>query len=266
MRFIGKITNTDLNGQLTSSGYLQVKGKSNYSEMNMKLEGIGEDTYALRDRTKDSHGAWSEWAYRSLTIDTVAPVTTDDAPNGWVNKDVTVNFMASDMDSGVAVTYYTMDNGAPQTGQSVTITSEGIHSLTYWSVDHAGNVEEKKTVSIQLDKTGPTLQVELDQTILKPANNKPVSVTAFVDSSDSLSGIDSVVLSSIIPSELDDASEPLVGDATYDTLDQTFTLLAKKANKKADLIYSITYTAWDKAGNQTVTTVTVRVPHNQSEK
>ncbi|MBT2654579.1 pectate lyase [Bacillus sp. ISL-18] len=196
-------------------------------------------------------------------IDKTAPVTTDDAPNGWVNKDVTVNFMAKDMDSDVAATYYTIDNGAPQTGKSVTITSEGIHSLTYWSVDNAGNVEEKKTVSIYLDKTAPSLQVDLDQSILRTANNKPVSVTAVVDSSDSLSGIDSVVLSSIIPSELDDASEQLVGDATYGTLDKTFTLLAKKA-KKAELTYSITYTAMDKAGNQTVSTVIVRVPHDQS--
>lgn len=199
-------------------------------------------------------------------IDKTAPVTTDDAPNGWVNKDVTLNFMARDMDSGVAETYYTIDNGAPQTGESVTITSEGIHSLTYWSVDNAGNAEEKKTVSIYLDKTAPSLQVELDQPIFWAPNNKPVSVTAVVDSSDRLSGNDTVVLSSIIPSELDDASEQLVGDAKYGTLDKTFTLLAKKANKKADLTYSITYTALDKAGNQTVTTVIVRVPHNMSGK
>lgn len=115
-----------------------------------------------------------------------------------------------------------------------------------------------------MDKTAPSLQVELDKQILWAANNKPVSVTAFIDSSDSLSGVDSVVLISIIPSELDDASEQLVGDAVLGALDRTFTLLAKKANKKADLTYSITYTAMDKAGNQTDTTVMVRVPHNMS--
>lgn len=62
-------------------------------------------------------------------IDKTAPETTDDAPKGWVNKDVTANFKASDKDSGIAATYYTIDNGAEQTGESVTITSEGIHSL-----------------------------------------------------------------------------------------------------------------------------------------
>ncbi|WP_281890502.1 pectate lyase [Paenibacillus sp. YYML68] len=46
IRFIGKVTAADMSGQLNSSGYLQVKGKDNYSEMNMTLEGIGEDAYA----------------------------------------------------------------------------------------------------------------------------------------------------------------------------------------------------------------------------
>lgn len=46
IRFIGKITDSDLNGELNSNGYLQVKGKSSYTEMNMTLEGIGEDATA----------------------------------------------------------------------------------------------------------------------------------------------------------------------------------------------------------------------------
>ena len=46
IRFIGKITANDLSGQLNSNGYLQVKGKNNYTEMNITLEGIGNDAYA----------------------------------------------------------------------------------------------------------------------------------------------------------------------------------------------------------------------------
>jgi pectate lyase len=46
IRFIGKVTAADMSGQLNSSGYLQVKGKSNYAEMNLTLEGIGNDAYA----------------------------------------------------------------------------------------------------------------------------------------------------------------------------------------------------------------------------
>ncbi|NIK69033.1 pectate lyase [Paenibacillus sp. BK720] len=46
IRLIGKVTEEDLSGQLNSSGYLEVKGKSNYAEMNMTIEGIGTDAYA----------------------------------------------------------------------------------------------------------------------------------------------------------------------------------------------------------------------------
>jgi pectate lyase len=46
IRIIGKVTAADLSGQLNSSGYLEVKGKNNYSEMNITIEGIGKDTYA----------------------------------------------------------------------------------------------------------------------------------------------------------------------------------------------------------------------------
>jgi len=46
IRIIGQVTAADLSGQLNSSGYLEVKGKNNYSEMNITIEGIGNDAYA----------------------------------------------------------------------------------------------------------------------------------------------------------------------------------------------------------------------------
>ena len=48
---------------------------------------------------------------------------------------------ATDNLSGVAATYYTVDGGAPRSGTSVTVTSEGTHLVAYWSVDKAGNTE-----------------------------------------------------------------------------------------------------------------------------
>ncbi|WP_373463793.1 OmpL47-type beta-barrel domain-containing protein [Paenibacillus sp. V4I9] len=199
-------------------------------------------------------------------IDKTAPITIDDAPKGWVNKDITVSFLAADMGSGVAATYYEIDGSTPQTGNTVTISSEGIHTLVYWSVDHAGNAEEKKSLSLHLDKTAPSIQLILDKTTPWPANNKPVTVTATVYSSDNLSQIDSIVLTSITPSVPDDGTGQIIGEAQYGTLDTSFTLLAKKASGKTDLVYMVKYTAADKAGNKTDAIASVTVPHDQSGK
>ena len=46
IRFIGQVTDRDMAGELNSNGYLEVKGKNSYKEMNMTLEGIGEDATA----------------------------------------------------------------------------------------------------------------------------------------------------------------------------------------------------------------------------
>ena len=46
IRLIGQITAQDMQGQLNSSGYLELKGRSSYSEMNTTIEGIGDDAYA----------------------------------------------------------------------------------------------------------------------------------------------------------------------------------------------------------------------------
>ncbi|WP_430030824.1 pectate lyase family protein [Paenibacillus turicensis] len=48
IRLIGQITAQDMQGQLNSSGYLELKGKSSYSEMNTTIEGVGDDAYAYR--------------------------------------------------------------------------------------------------------------------------------------------------------------------------------------------------------------------------
>ena len=46
IRVIGKVTDEHMSGQINSNGYIEVKGNADYSEMNITIEGIGEDAYA----------------------------------------------------------------------------------------------------------------------------------------------------------------------------------------------------------------------------
>jgi len=193
-----------------------------------------------------------------------APSTTDNAPTDWMNKDVTVLLDATDSGSGVASTHYIVNHGEEKTGNSVVLTEEGVHKLEYWSVDKAGNVEERHTATVKIDKTGPNLKIGLDPITLWPANHKMVKVNALLDSSDALSGIKSVVLTSITSNEPDSEEGDI--QANLGSEDTSFSLRATRFGGGTGRVYTVTYTATDLAGNQTVATATVTVPHDQSGK
>ncbi len=79
-----------------------------------------------------------------------------------------------------------------------------------------------------------------------------------LNQSDVVSGVESVVLTSITSNQPDSGLGDI--EANFGTAATSFSLRAEKSR-----IYMITYTATDKAGNKTVTSVTVTVPHDQSE-
>ncbi|MEC0091206.1 discoidin domain-containing protein [Paenibacillus macquariensis] len=193
-----------------------------------------------------------------------APSTTDNAPTDWMNKDVTVLLDATNSGSGVASTHYIVNHGEEQTGNSVVLTEEGVHNLEYWSLDKAGNVEERHTATVKIDKTGPNLKIGLDPTTLWPANHKMVKVNATLDSSDALSGIKSIVLTSITSNEPDSEEGDI--QANLGSEDTSFSLRASRSGGGIGRVYTVTYTATDLAGNQTVKSATVTVPHDQSGK
>ena len=59
------------------------------------------------------------------------------------------------MESGVAVTHYQLAKNPVADGTSVTIDSEGVHTLQVWSVYNADNVEAQKNIEVKIDKTAP---------------------------------------------------------------------------------------------------------------
>ncbi|MCJ8014216.1 chitobiase/beta-hexosaminidase C-terminal domain-containing protein [Paenibacillus sp. KQZ6P-2] len=119
------------------------------------------------------------------------------------------------------------------------------------------------TVNEMIDKTGPELTIELDQTTIWPANNKMVTVKATVNAR-AESGVKSVVLTSITCNEPDSGQGDI--QANIGSEDTTFGLRAVRLGAGSGRVYTITYTATDNAGNQTVATATVTVPHDQSGK
>ena len=99
--------------------------------------------------------------------DTTPPVTTDNAPKGWVttpehlNMAVKVTLTATDDLSGVAGTWYRVNGGDWLQGTTLNFairadhSADGIWSIEYYSVDVAGNVEPLKGCYVRIDTTEP---------------------------------------------------------------------------------------------------------------
>lgn len=149
-------------------------------------EGTGLTASAsVSDKAGNTTNATSSPAVK---IDKTAPNTTATAPVNWNNADVTVTLNAADALSGVAATFYKLDGGTQQSGTSVSISAEGMHTLQFWSVDNAGNTEGTKSVQVKIDKTPPTINhTQSPAANAKGWNNTNVTVTFVCN--DSLSGI-----------------------------------------------------------------------------
>lgn len=112
----------------------------------------------------------------SITYDSTAPTTTDDALSGWQTADFNVNLSATDALSGVSYINYSYNGGAWTqvfaNDTLVLINQEGNLTLDYYAVDIVGNVESTNTAYVALDKTAPSLtnETNLSSNAISPMN------------------------------------------------------------------------------------------------
>jgi len=130
--------------------------------------------------------------------DTAAPMTSDDVDGLWHNSDVTVHLTASDTGSGVDKTYVKIDDGAYAEGTEATVTADsdhsndGAHTVSYYSVDRAGNEEDAHAVTVRIDTIAPAI-VDTGHSPAEPDGGngwyRQAVVTTF-EASDAGSGLD----------------------------------------------------------------------------
>ncbi|MFP5353098.1 MAG: OmpL47-type beta-barrel domain-containing protein [Actinomycetota bacterium] len=123
---------------------------------NSTISGEGEGVYAVANVT-DRAGNQTVSNSSTVKIDKTAPNTTAFGMTAWTKDDVTVSLTPTDNLSGVAATSYSVNGGPAQSGTSVSLTTEGVHSIDYWSQDAADNSETPKTIEIKIDRTAPTI-------------------------------------------------------------------------------------------------------------
>ncbi|MEH7235795.1 OmpL47-type beta-barrel domain-containing protein [Bacillus sp. JJ1562] len=127
--------------------------------------------------------AQSNVVLAKLIIDEEAPVSSIDAPTDWVNESVDVKLTATDNEVGVEKTFYSLNNGEFVEGTTFSINEEGLHKVSYYSVDKVGNTEKVKTAEVKIDKTKPTTLSNVEDVW----NNKDFQVE--LTASDNLSNI-----------------------------------------------------------------------------
>lgn len=262
--------NSDVEVSLTATDSISGVAKSEY-RLNggswtaytspVKISGKGINT--LEYRSIDKVGNVEATKQVQVKVDKTAPTTTTSVRDGWYNSDTTVSLVSSDSFSGVAKTEFRLNGGAWATyAGGIIVSTEGINTLEYRSVDYAGNTEEIKTVQVKIDKTKPLLNVTFNPSVIIGGTGKLINVKAAVDARDALSGIASFELVSITSSQPDVVKggkipEPDIQGAEYGTADTDFYLRNELSG--SDRIYTITYKTNDNAGNSTVTSSTIMV-------
>ena len=127
---------------------------------------------------------------------------------------------------------------------------------------------EDTSVTIQ-DTRAPMITLQLTPSELWPPNHKMVDITATVVAEDLCDPHPSIVLTSIVSDEPDDAvgngDGNTIGDiqqAAIGVPDFHFRLRAERAGSGDGRVYTVTYTATDACGLNTAAAAIVRVPHH----
>ena len=173
---------------------------------------------------------------------TLTATSTRPAINGWYTTDVSLTFDAVDATStraleqvsGIAQTYFSIDNATTTVGTSTVLTTDGSHTIRYYSVDNAGNRAATSTATIRIDKTPPATSIVL--TGIKGSNGWYKSaVQVVLKPTDTRSGVDKTYFA------IDNATTTTVGTSTSFTTDG---------------MHTIRYYSTDKVGNTASTTTT----------
>ncbi len=179
---------------------------------------------------------------KEVTIyDVMSPVTFDGYDGLWHNTDFTITLTATDDLSGVAETYYRINEGPIRNvgthGQPLITTQGANNQLEYWSVDNEGNEEAPHILDdIKLDKTAPIADAGYDQTV-----NEDTLVTF-----DGSASYDNIGKTSYTWTFFDESPQTLTG------MNSTYTFYTPG-------LYTVTLTVTDAAFNYATDTVTITV-------
>ena len=212
--------------------------------------------------------------------DTTPPVTTATASpgpnsNGWNHTNVTATLNSTENEqggTGVKQIQYTLSGAqsvdtqtVPASTASVSISAEGMTTLNYFGTDNAGNAEQSKAFTVQIDKTPPVVSgMPASGCTLWPPNSQMISVGT-ITAADVLSGVApgsfQLTGSSNEPSAPNNPDVVITPNGSGGYAVQ---LRAARMGSGTGRIYTLNATATDLAGNTVTSTTTCSVPRDRS--
>lgn len=163
-------------------------------------------TVGIRNAAGAASNKLIEWSFNAPVLrdgtairfasDGAPPVTTaavsgPPGSNGWFKGAVQVTLNATDSGGRVASTSYSVDGGATQLyAGAFTVSGDGMHHVSYFSVDSSQNKEAPKQLDVKIDQTPPVVTAAANPRSLWPPNGKTVNVTVSGSIADATSGVD----------------------------------------------------------------------------
>ena len=141
-----------------------------------------DGTTTLRYKSTDTAGNTSAVKAVDVRVDKIAPVSSSNASSAWTSGTVAVELSATDSHSGVSAKEYSLDGAETLVyAGPVAISGDGVHTLKFRAVDHAGNRETTNTATVRIDDTAPV-------TTSNAQSLNTTSATISLSATDSASG------------------------------------------------------------------------------
>ena len=137
-----------------------------YAPFGISVEG----EHTIEFRSRDNLGNTEEIKSVKVTVDNSPPSTEISpgepkfsSPDGrlFVSSKTLFTLSASDYPAGVARTEYRIDDGQWLEYLPFTLSGEGMHRISYRSIDNLGNMEMEKTLVVIVDDTAPVTTINV---------------------------------------------------------------------------------------------------------
>lgn len=226
----------------------------------------GDGNHAVEYWSVDVAGNIAGASTVIVKIDVSAPLTLATGSgtagtNGWYRSTVQVSLSASDNLSGVQTTYYKIDGGTTRTYTAAfSVSGNGLHTVTFWSVDKATNTETTRSLAVNIDTNTPTVTANVSPASVNKSSN-PVTITVSGKATDTVSGVAQTGGATFSVVDEYGVAQPSGPVTLQSNGNYSFTLSLPATRNPGDSyhLYTITVRGTDRAGNTSTASDTLRI-------